>query len=306
MNHHCQRIAEGYKEWLQLLNYADSSITGLCNRIKEFFSYLATQSIVHINQVEAEHIHSFYQTQKQRVSIVTGALLHGSTLNGYIRSLQLLSRYLQETEQAFIEVDIPGETVIPKEKEVLTLDEITVLYKATKEDIQGLRERAILGLYYGCGLRSNEGISLDIGDILLEQRMLYVRKGKQSRERYVPFTERIYKDLKNYIKHCRPQLLHAKEKEEEQAFLIGNTGKRICYNTLLKQLKSIQQNTNNETLQHKRIGLHHLRHSIATHLLQKGMDLEDISYFLGHKSMRSTQVYTHIAALMENKHQNGI
>lgn len=234
-------------------------------------------------------------------------LLTGSTLNNYIRSLQLLSGYVQETEQAFLEVDIPNEIVIPKEKEVLTIAEITQLYKATNESIYGLRERAILGIYYGCGLRSNEGLELNVSDVLLEQRMLYIRKGKKGIERYVPFTERIYKDLKNYLNYCRPQLLQLnKNKEEQEAtenFLLNNKGTKTGYSTLSRWFKTIQENTQNEALQSKRIGLHHLRHSIATHLLQQGMELEDISYFLGHKTMRSTQIYTHIAALMENEIQ---
>jgi integrase/recombinase XerD len=304
MNHHYQRILQGFKEWLLLLNYAESSASASVNQIKAFFEYLEQQNTHHITQVSTEQIQSFYGSQKQRISQATGMLLTGSTLNNYIRSLQLLSGYMQETEQAFIEVDIPNEVVISKEKEVLTIAEITQLYRATNESIYGLRERAILGIYYGCGLRSNEGLELHISDVLLEQRMLYVRKGKKGIERYVPFTERIYKDLKSYLHHCRPQLLNLNKNKAEQetteSFLLNNKGTKTGYSTLLRLLKTIQSNTGNETLRNKRIGLHHLRHSIATHLLQQGMELEDISYFLGHKTMRSTQVYTHIAALMEN------
>jgi integrase/recombinase XerD len=304
MNHHYQRILQGFKEWLLLLNYADSSASASTNQIKAFFEYLEQQNTHHIAKVKPEDIQSFYGNQKQRISTATGTLLTGSTLNNYIRSLQLLSRYVQETEQAFIEVDIPNEIVITKEKEVLTIAEITQLYKATNESIYGLRERAILGIYYGCGLRSNEGLELHISDVLLEQRMLYVRKGKKGIERYVPFTERIYKDLKSYLNHCRPQLLQLNKNKAEQetteSFLLNNKGTKTGYGTLSRLLKTIQSNTGNEALQNKRIGLHHLRHSIATHLLQQGMELEDISYFLGHKTMRSTQVYTHIAALIMN------
>jgi integrase/recombinase XerD len=306
MNHHYSRILQAYREWLELLNYAESSVQSLCNRIKELLGYLENENTDHITKLKPEHLERFYHIQKYRISRNAGALLSNSTLNSYINNFHLLSRYLRETKQAFIEVDIPLEERQTPEKEALYINEIKLLYKATSEDIQGLRQRAVLGIYYGCGLRSNEGLQLNVSDVLLEQRMLYVRKGKFSKERYVPFTERIYKDLKNYLELCRPQLLRTPPPSEgaggrQEAFLIGNTGKRMCYNTLLKQLKTIQSNCTDEALQNKRIGLHHLRHSIATHLLQKGMDLEDISYFLGHTSLSSTQVYTHIAQLMNSE-----
>jgi integrase/recombinase XerD len=309
MTYHYQRILQGFKEWLELLNYAESSVQSLCNQTKALLGYLENENTDHITKLKPEHLERFYHIQQCRISKSTGTLLSNSTLNGYINNFHLLSRYLRETQQAFVEVDIPLEERQTPEKEALCINEIKLLYKATSEDWKGLGQRAILGIYYGCGLRSNEGLQLNISDVLLEQRMLYVRKGKFSKERYVPFTERIYKDLTNYLKHCRPQLLKVPspseraegEAEEEQAFLIGNTGKRMCYNTLLKQLKTIQGNSTDEALKSKRIGLHHLRHSIATHLLQKGMDLEDIAYFLGHASLSSTQVYTHIAAIMNDK-----
>jgi site-specific recombinase XerD len=76
--------------------------------------------------------------------------------------------------------------------------------------------------------------------------------------------------------------------------LINNHSRRINYNNALKILKTLQQRTENEAIQNKQIGLHTLRHSIATHLMQSGMQIENISTFLGHKRLSSTQIYTHI------------
>lgn len=299
MNNHYQRIAEGYEQWLILLNYADSSVSSMTHKTAEFFCYLDKAGIHQVTGVEIRHVRSFYAMQQQRVSKETGALLSNSTLNHYLRSLRLLSKYLQETGQAFMEVDIPCEIIMPKEKEVLTIAQVKALYRATAGDIYGLRERALLGIYYGCGLRSNEGVSLDMGDILLEQRMLYVRKGKFGKERYVPFTERVYQDFKGYLKHCRPRLLKAAApsplgRPGAEAFLLNNKGGRVGYSTLTRLFKAIHKRAAEESLRDKKTGLHHLRHSIATHLLQQGMDLESISSFLGHKSIKSTQVYTHV------------
>lgn len=298
MNHHYQRILQGFKDWLLLLHYRSGSVKTVGSRIAEALAYWSSSGIRSITAVDAEAVERFYRYLTTRQSRNDQALLSNTTLNGYISSLQLLSRYLQETEQAFLEVDLPLEEWDTPERDILTLSEIASLYRATDESPYRFRDRVVLGLYYGCGLRSNEGLQLDMSDVLLAQRMVYVRKGKGNKERYVPFTDKVYKDLKDYMVHSRPGLL---KQGEEAAFLIGNTGKRMGYGRLLKVLKQLQQQSGHTSLQNRRIGLHHLRHSIATHLLQQGMELEDISYFLGHRSVSSTQIYTHIASILHHQ-----
>jgi len=286
------RIILAYKEWLGLLGYSKSTVNSMPKRVQEFFNYLEREQIQGLQQVETKHIRAFYAEQKTRASLNTGKLLSNSTINSYLRNLRLLAQYLQETEQGFLEVDIPNEPKIVPEKEILSQSEIKLLYNTIDESTTGLRDRAMLSVYYGCGLRSNEGVHLNISDVLLEKGLLYVRKGKGYKERYVPFVESQYNDFKNYLQYGRPQLL--KERKEEVAFLLNHYGRRINYGNALKVLKTLQIRTESETIQNKQIGLHTLRHSIATHLLQRKMPLESISQFLGHKTIYSTEVYTHI------------
>ena len=118
--------------------------------------------------------------------------------------------------------------------------------------------------------------------------MLYVRKGKGYKERYVPFTESIKTDFKIYLQECRPKLV---KEQTEEAFLTNNQGKRIGSTAQNKRLKELLKQTGIT----KPIGLHSLRHSIATHLMKSGMSIEDIAKFLGHAHLSSTQIYTHIA-----------
>lgn len=294
------RIILAYKEWLGLLGYSQSTVNSMPKRVQEFFNYLEAQQIQSLQQIETKHIRAFYKEQKTRASHSTGKLLSGSTINGYLRNLRLLAQYLQETEQGFLEVDIPNEPKAVPEKEILSQSEIKLLYNVIDESTAGLRDRAMLSVYYGCGLRSNEGVHLNISDVLLEKGLLYVRKGKFGKERYVPFVESQYNDFKNYLQYGRPHLLKNQkapsplEKAGDEAFLLNHCGRRINYNNALKVLKTLQSRTENETIQNKQIGLHTLRHSIATHLLQRKMPLESISQFLGHKTIYSTEVYTHI------------
>jgi site-specific recombinase XerD len=223
--------------------------------------------------------------------------LKPQTLNSYIRCLKLFAHYLEETQQGSLPVNLfyeKGQTYI---RQILTIEEVQQLYQSTSEDHYGIRDRAMLSVYYGCGLRSSEGIALNLDDVLLDQQMIYVRKGKGYRERYVPFIEKQREDFEQYLKHARPKLLRD---EKEKAFFIGHLGKRISYSILLRALKELQQKTGNETLQQKVIGMHALRHSIATHLMHKGMKFDYISQFLGHTLLSTTQIYTHLAHEYEN------
>ncbi|MES2063478.1 MAG: tyrosine-type recombinase/integrase [Bacteroidota bacterium] len=286
------RITLAFKEWLGLIGYSPSTVQHMPRRVQEFFTFLETAEIKTLQEIEPQHIQAFYQLQKDRASHNSGKPLSNSTVNGYLRNLRLLAQYLQETGQGFIEVDIPNEPKATPEKEILSPVEIMQLYNAADENVTGLRDRALLSVYYGCGLRSNEGIQLNVSDILLEKGLLYVQKGKGNKERYVPFVQSQYQDFKNYLDYCRPLLV--KGDKTQEAFILNGQGRRITYQNALTTLKTLQQRTGNEQVQNRQIGLHTLRHSIATHLLQRKMPLEDISRFLGHKSIYSTEVYTHI------------
>ncbi len=287
-----KRLLEGYKEWLGIIGYAESSVRTLPNQLEPFFLHLKRERIQNLELVPKEVIRSYYQQLKQRKSQQTGELLKGSTLNGHIRNLNLFSNYLEETGQGSLQIDLSYEKVEPAEKEVLSLYEIDQLYNACEEGITGLRERAILSLYYGCGLRCSEGINLNVNDILLDKQLVHIRKAKNKRARYVPFVEQQKQDFEFYLRHCRSSIIEA----EQTAFLVNNQGKRMSNTAVSKVLKILIERTDNQELQERQIGLHTLRHSIATHLLQSGMGIENISQFLGHMRIRSTQTYLHHVA----------
>ena len=145
----------------------------------------------------------------------------------------------------------------------------------------------MLAIYYGCGLRRNEGVGLDIKDVLTERALLHVRKGKNYKERYVPMTEQVKTDLQHYIELARYTQDHS-----THALLVSKKRTRITGGTLAKRFKQLLV----AAQIHKPATLHTLRHSIATHLLEGGMRLHHISRFLGHSSLSSTQIYVHVGA----------
>lgn len=292
------RYVESFREWLALINYAASSVDRLPRQIEEFFTWMESHGVHSIEQITRQHIREYYQYMKYtRKSQLTDTFLKSQTLNGHIRGLKLFSFYLEETQQGNLIIDLPYEEKEPSVKHLLTAREVQLLYQATTEDEQGIKERVMLDLYYGCGLRSNEGITLNLDDVMLDKKIVYVRQGKGYKERYVPFVEKQKEDFEHYLKYVRPELI---KESNEEAFLVGHQGKRIRYEALLKMLKQLQQRTGDDQLQQKTIGLHALRHSIATHLMQRGMKFDYISQFLGHANLSSTQIYTHLAHEYEN------
>jgi integrase/recombinase XerD len=293
-----QRYTESFKEWLEVINSSAHSIERLPKQLQEFFDWSQAKNIESLEQITREDVNGFYSYLKhERKSRHSKTFLKPRTLNSFIRTLKLFAHYLEETGQGTLPVTLLYEKGESHIRQILTIEEVQQLYRSTSEDHYGIRERAMLSVYYGCGLRSSEGIALNLDDVLLDRQMIYVRKGKGYRERYVPFVERQREDFEQYLQHSRPKLIRD---ENEKAFFIGHKGTRISYSTLLRALKNLQQRTGNETLKQKIIGLHALRHSIATHLMHRGMKFDYISQFLGHLQMNSTQVYTHLAHELEH------
>jgi site-specific recombinase XerD len=170
----------------------------------------------------------------------------------------------------------------------LTKAEIQALYEVTGDSVLGIRDRAMLAVYYGCGLRLNEGACLELRDIIRDRKLLHVRKGKRYKERYVPIATKNYEELRLYMDYARPQLLQ--EYKTEALFIDANKGHPIDKQSLYVRIKQLVKKARIK----KKVGTHTLRHSIATHLLQSGMKLEKIQEFLGHDDLDSTQIYTHL------------
>ncbi|MBA2746944.1 MAG: tyrosine-type recombinase/integrase, partial [Flavisolibacter sp.] len=135
-------------------------------------------------------------------------------------------------------------------------------------------------------LRRSEGEALNIIDVHFKQQLLYVREGKGAKRRVVPVTERVSKELEEYYLNERTGSTTKKVKDED-AFLLNRIGNRMTGDQLNKLLKEIL----NKAGITKEVTLHHLRHSVATHLLQSGMSMEYVRDFLGHSFLETTQIY---------------
>ena len=215
-----------------------------------------------------------------------------------MQALSKLVQYLNQSGKLEISLHIRWEVSDTKQIEYLTQEEIKALYNATEGYNEGTileplnaRDKAMLTIFYACGLRRNEGYHVDLNNLNFDKRILHVRKGKNYKERLVPFNPNSAKHLQEWIYDARPQLI---KDNKESALLISQRGTRMQTQSMAIRLKLLQQRTEDLELQNKNVRLHVLRHSIATHLLQNGMSLEKIARFLGHSSLESTQIYTHL------------
>jgi integrase/recombinase XerD len=292
MNAEYKLLVQGFEKWLKTLEYAESTVYASTNYLRDFFTYLQKSGITALEEINKTVIEIYHEHLQNRRNKKQAGSLSQNYIISNINALRRFVKYLQVTGKPVFEISL--KISIEKDKfnqTILTREEVKAMYNACSNDALGLRDRAMLAVYYGCGLRRNEGASLEVSDVLLKEKLIYVQKGKGYRERYVPMSEVVKEDLENYIHVARQSLLNCGPEMKEQALLLSFRGRRMDGNSLLMRLKALEK----AARLNKSIGLHTLRHSIATHLLQSGMGIENVSRFLGHQSLESTQIYTHLA-----------
>jgi integrase/recombinase XerD len=267
-----------------MINYDAHSIKSNPIMIEQL---LERMQVDHLNEITGHKVKEYFEALSKRKNKRNNEVISINTLRTHLTAIKRFAKYLRHTDQGHIEVPVHFYGSSKKTIAVLTKIEIERLYRATEDDLLGMRDRAMLAVYYGCALRRNEGIHLTIDDILPDKNLLYIRKGKNYRERYVPMVGKVKRDILNYLIHARPMLIN---KEAHDHLFVGINGKPVKSPGLYERLRSLVKRAEIE----KEVGLHTLRHSIATHLLAEGMKLTEIARFLGHRSLESTQIYTHM------------
>jgi integrase/recombinase XerD len=289
--------------FLETTGIAPATTVRQRRQLKEFLLYIEEQGANSIKDINNSHLQSFIQYLQRRENRVYGAGLKSSTINLYGGFLNKLTSYLRDyKQQHHLTVNIPYQEVEYPERQVLSYEEIAELFAATEAPVSfnkypkfhAQRNRAMLCVYYCCGLRKSEGMNLEVNDIQADRLIIHVRKGKGDKGRYVPTTAASMQLLREYLNEGRAARLRDSNKQTE-CFFISELGTPWKDVSLIAAFRRLVGRCRNAEIQAKQPTLHTLRHSIATHLLQQGMDIVLIQQFLGHKSLDSTQIYTHIA-----------
>lgn len=275
-----EETLKDYYNYLLIKGYRESTARKRYNDVREFLEFIGKD----FRKIIEQDVLKYYEFLKQRPNKITGTgTLKPNTILQNILSItgfyEMLYNLGKLPELLQINISYPKNYENNFVREIVTQEEIKNLY-----EIAELKEKIILNLAYGCGLRVAELVAVNKEDLYLKENLLIVPKGKFNKRRIVPFTEKIRKDFEEFI--------FSSEKEK---YLITNSkGDKMQEWTYNSTLKKLLKRIKIKEERIKKISIHSLRHSIATHLLENGMELEKVRDFLGHSQLETTEIYTHI------------
>lgn len=293
-------LENAFKEWLDILGYVPATVNNLPNAVREFLYFLEQNNVSQINQINQQNLKEYYNYIISRSNQKQGGALSTNYINHHFWALDKFFEFLHHKgTQNLPEINLKRLKIQTLQREILTQEEIKELYvlvenqEATtqKQEALNYQDQVLLTIYYGCGLRRTEGININTDDINFDTRVLHVKKGKNNKQRLIPFNTTASKILQDWVFEYRTILIY--DKTEPKLF-INRLGKPLSAGTLSNRLKRLVSQSENILLNQKNITLHSLRHSIATHLLANGMDIQKVQRFLGHSSLETTQIYTHL------------
>jgi len=251
---------------LKLKGYSFKTIKAYVNHTKRFLRFIKKDPV----EVETNDIskYLFYLLDQETCSY--------SYVNQAVSSIKFLcENVLNKNDLA---ISIPRPRKEHKLPVVLSQKEVIKILTSVKNE----KHRAILTLIYSSGLRVGELVRLRIEDIDSERMLIHIRQGKGRKDRYTMLSKVALKVLRDYIIRYKP---------ETWLFPGGKEGKHLTERSVQRVFESALQKAGIS----KDVSVHSLRHSFATHLLENGTDLRYIQELLGHKSSKTTEIYTHVS-----------
>ena len=302
---HYEILLDEYVKWLTVLGFAETTIYDYPKFVRRFTSWVQKQGYRHIDTLTRPTVFDYFEFLSTTKGERTGHVYSTAHLN---RNFEAIDKFLECLHAiGFEKAPSPTGYRIKRQREkeivILTREEIQELYNAVGDTFQEYRTLAtrqprqqtvklVLDLCYGCGLRKSEVLNLKIADVFFSSNgssmnangYLHIRQGKNYKDRYVPLNSTLYQSLQHYIFGERKSLAH---KRAEYVYPFKATA-------LADALDMLVIASGNLRIKRKAPSLHTLRHSIASHLLQAGMHIESVSRYLGHSSLESTEIYTHL------------
>lgn len=250
--------------------------------LNKYFKYLNSQNIDSYDKINKNNITAFMLSQKQKEMSVNSVCRNLAAIKSFHRFLVREGLFKSDPTSL-----IESPKIFKHIPEVLSQQEVDAMIKASfSQNWQGIRNNALLELLYASGMRVSEIVNLKIEDLNLEVGFIRCI-GKGQKERVVPIGKKAIVALKRYLEKVRTKL--AKENSGSFIFL-SRLGKKISRQSVWKLIKYYAKKARIK----KVIKPHTLRHSFATHLLERGADLRSVQEMLGHSDISTTQIYTHV------------
>ncbi len=256
------------------LNYSKNTINTYSNALNHLDNNIK-KDILKLRSTDIENFISKLNLESSSISNYLSA--YKTFYNYYIKIGKININPIDKVDSPKLSKHLPT---------YLTVEEVDKLLDIDIKDAFSARNKSLLELLYATGLRISELINLEFKNIDLNECTVRIM-GKGSKERIVPINDLAIKYLKIYVKDYRYKLV---KKEQNNFVYLNNHGKKMTRQGVFKMIKKRTQETGIK----KDVSPHTLRHSIATHMLENGADLRIIQEFLGHESIGTTQIYTHL------------
>ncbi|WEV76426.1 site-specific tyrosine recombinase XerD [Bifidobacterium sp. ESL0800] len=269
---------------------AKSTVSAYEADVKKYLGWLSSRGVDDLNTVTAHDVEDY----------VAALDKSGESARSKARRLASVHAFHKfALMQQVVDDDVSARVKAPKAAghlpDVLSIDEVSRLLDAAamggSSDPVVLRDKALLEFMYATGCRVSEATGADLNDIDFDERVV-VLTGKGSKQRLVPLGEYALKALRRYIAEGRPELeAKAKGSKERRAIFLNKRGRRISRQSVWEVVKTAGERAHIDKPLHP----HTLRHSFATHLIQGGADVRTVQELLGHASVTTTQIYTHVS-----------
>jgi len=281
-------LAEAYRSHLITeRNLSENSIRAYLADLESLLLFVNQLGVTEFSQLEINHLRSWLANLQ-----IKGAAR--SSITRRVVSIRAFTYW--GSRNGWLPRDIGKDLVAPKPErnlpEILDIESAasaleSLLFRANEEGTpQSLRDWAIVETLYGSGIRVSELVGLDVGDVDQNRNTLRVI-GKGDKERVVPIGTPALNAINKWLKEGHVAL---QNENSDNALFIGSRGKRIDQRVVREIVYEAVQSLGNN----KKLGPHALRHSAATHLLEGGADLRTVQEILGHSSLATTQIYTHV------------
>ena len=264
-----------YLNKLDQKRYSNSTKSTYVNYFSDFLRYFKEANL---NSIGVDEINNYI------LSLIKENSISASQQNQRINAIKFYYEKVLGKEKEYYKIERPIQVkTLPN---VLSASEIKKMIDST----DNIKHKCIISLLYSAGLRRSELSNLRLNDILSERMLIKIQNSKGNRDRYVGLSVFMLKLLRQYYKIYKPKVW----------LIEGQRGDRYSGTSILKVIK---MSANNAGIS-RRVTPHMLRHSFATHHLEKGTDLRYIQEFLGHSSTKTTEIYTHVARTDFSKFKN--
>lgn len=280
-----------FLDHMRMRNHTPASVAGRAKELKRFISWSEERGFLYPGEITLPIIEG-YQRSIWAYRKKNGKPLSNSMQRGLLGAVRVFFGWL--CRQHILDANPASDIELPRPTkqlpaEALTISDVeAVLSEPDIADPLGIRDRAILELFYSTGIRRSELVQVALGDLNRDRRLLYIRHGKGGKQRMVPVGARAMVWLEKYIEDVRPVLL---VKPHEPALFLTGYGEPFNPDVLTRKVSRYIKKAG---IAHEGAA-HLLRHTCATHLLEGGADIRYIQQLLGHENLETTAIYTEVS-----------